>query len=137
MEMRLKVYSPTGIVLETPVTQVDFEAIDGFYTVLPRHVDMVSALKSSILSYKIDGKKSYVACHQGVLVKKGENVSVSTKLAIMGTDLKELQKMIEVDFKTMEQERKEVNLTMARLELGLAKGLMDLNKNKEGGHVGI
>lgn len=137
MDMHLKVYSPTGIILETPVTQVDFESIDGFYTLLPRHVDMVSALKPSILSYKASGKQGYIACNQGVLVKKGENVSVSTKLAITGTDLKQLQKTIEIDFKEMEQQRKEINLTMARLEIGLTKGLMALNKNNGGGDGGI
>lgn len=137
MEMRLKVYSPVGVILETPVTQVDFESIDGFYTLLPRHMDMVSALKPSILSYKTNGNQLYIACNQGVLVKKGEDVSVSTKLAIMGTDLKQLQKTIEVDFKEMEQQRKEANLTMARLEIGLTKGLMALNKNNGGSDGGI
>lgn len=134
MEMHLKVFSPIGIVLDTPVNQVDFEAIDGFYTLLPKHVDMVSALKPSILSYRTDGKSGYIACNKGVLVKKGSNVAVSTKLAILGTDLKQLEKTIEIDFKEMEQQRKEANLAMAKLEIGLTKGLMALKK--EGGSYG-
>ena len=129
MELNLKISTPIGIALDTQTTQVDFEAIDGFFTLLPRHVDMVSALKSGILSYKVGDKKSYVACHKGVLVKKGEDISVSTKLAILGSDLKELQQKIAVDFKEMEQERKEVNLAMAKLELGLAKGILSLKQD--------
>lgn len=134
MEMNLRISTPIGIALETTARQVDFEAIDGFFTLLPRHTDMISALKSGILSYKTGDKKSYVACHKGVLVKKGTEVSVSTKLAILGSDLKELQQKIATDFKNMEQERKEVNLTMAKLELGLAKGILSLNQ--EGGPHG-
>lgn len=134
MEMYLRIYSPTEVILDTPVNQVDFEAIDGFFTLLPKHMDMVSALKPSILSYKIGDKKSYVACNKGVLVKKNDVVSVSTPLAVLGPDLKELEHRIEVDFKGMEQERKEINLTMAKLEVGLAKGIMRL---KEGGTNGI
>lgn len=129
MELTLKISTPTGIALETTTAQVDFEAIDGFFTLLPRHVDMISALKSGILSYKVGDKKSYVACHKGVLVKKGDEVSVSTKLAVLGSDLKELQQKIAVDFKEMEQERKEVNLAMAKLELGLAKGILSLKQD--------
>ena len=129
MELTLKIATPTGIALETTTGQVDFEAIDGFFTLLPRHVDMVSALKSGILSYKVGDKKSYVACHKGVLVKKGDEVSISTKLAILGADLKELQHKIAIDFKEMEQERKEVNLAMAKLELGLAKGILSLKQD--------
>ena len=135
MEMILRISTPTGIILDTPVAQVDFEAIDGFFTLLPKHMDIISALKPSILSYKIGDKKAYVACNKGVLVKKSETVSVSTPIAVLGSDLKELEQHIEINFKGMEQERKEINLSMAKLEVGLAKGIMRL---KEGGqNVGI
>ena len=128
MEMNLRIFTPIGIALEKAVDQVDFEALDGFYTLLPRHMDMVSALKPSILTYKIQDKKYYVACNKGVLVKKSDIVSVSTKLAIFGTDLKDLEQRIIVDFKETEQERKEINLAMAKLELGLTKGIMSLKQ---------
>lgn len=126
MNMTLRIFSPTGIVLDTPVNQVDFEAIDGFFTLLPRHTDMVSALKAGILTYHKGENRSYIACNRGVLVKKNDVVSVSTKLAISGSNLKELEQKIAVDFKALEEERKEVNTTMARLEIGLAKGIMSL-----------
>lgn len=126
MNMTLRIFSPIGIVLDTPVDQVDFEAIDGFFTLLPRHTDMVSALKAGILTYHKGENRSYIACNRGVLVKKNDVVSVSTKLAISGSNLKELEQKIAVDFKALEEERKEVNTTMARLEIGLAKGIMSL-----------
>ena len=126
MNMTLRIFSPTGIVLDTPVDQVDFEAIDGFFTLLPRHTDMVSALKAGILTYHKGENRSYIACNRGVLVKKNDVISVSTKLAISGSNLKELKQKIAVDFKALEEERKEVNTTMARLEIGLAKGIMSL-----------
>ena len=133
MTLKLRIFTPTGVILDQPVTQVDFEAIDGFYTLLPRHADMVSALKSGVLTYQTAEKKAYAACHKGVLVKKGDTVSVSTKLAVLGSDLKELERQIAVDFKEMEQERKEMNLSMAKLELGLARGILSL---KQGGSDG-
>lgn len=134
--MRFKVYSPTAVILEADVSKVEAEGIDGFFTLLPRHTDFISALKQSILSYtKSDGAVSYIACDKGVLVKKGEAVSLSTKLAILDDDLKHLEYLIETDFKAMEQQRKEVNLTMARLEVGLAKGLNTLKNGGE--NVGI
>ncbi len=136
MTFRLRVFSPIDIVLDTPITQVDFEAVDGFFTLLPRHMDMVSALKSGILTYHTTNGKKYIACHKGVLVKKGEVVSVSTKIAVMGDDLKKLEEKIAIDFKEIEEERKEINLTMAKLEISLAKGIMNL-KNGDTDHVGL
>lgn len=133
--MNLKIYTPTGIALETTSTQIDFESVDGFFTLLPRHMDIVSALRPSVLSYRENNQKHYVACNKGVLVKKGDDVSVSTHLAIGSDDLELLQHKISVDFKQMEEERKEINLTMAKLELGLTKGFISLNR--EDGHGGL
>jgi len=135
MEMTLRISTPIGQTLEIKTSQIDFEAIDGFFTLLPKHMDMISVLKPGILSYKVNDKKSYIACNKGVLVKKNDVVSVSTKLAILGTDLKELEEKIAVDFKEMEQERKEVNLAIAKLELGLTKGILSLKEGNQ--NVGL
>lgn len=130
MLMRLKVFSPTGTVLDLPIRKIDFEAIDGYWTLLPKHVDYVNALTPSIVSYtNEDNITKYMACNKGVIVKKGANISISTKLAILDDSLEKLQKTIEIDFKAMDEERKEVNTTMARLEIGLVKGLQSLKSD--------
>ena len=136
MEMKLRIFSPIGVILETPVQQIDFESINGFFTLLPKHTDIISALKIGIITYKTNDTVSYVACNKGVLVKKNDTVSVSTKMAILGTDLKTLEEKITTDFKMMEEERKEINTTMAKLEISLAKGIMSL-KNIGENNVGI
>lgn len=126
--MNLKLFTPTQILLDIHIDKIDVEAIDGFFTLLPRHIDFVTTLKSGILTYTIDNQKHYAACDHGVLVKKGNIVCVSTSLVILSDTLDELRETIATTFKAMEQERKELNLSMARLELGLTKGLMTLNK---------
>ena len=126
--MNFKLFTPTEILLDTPIDKIDVEALDGFFTLLPRHIDFVTALKSGILTYTTNGKKRYIACNHGVLVKKADTVRVSTALAILNDDLDSLKKTIAITFKNMEQERKELNLSMARLELSLAKGLIGLSK---------
>ena len=90
-------------------------------------MDFVNVLKPGILSYKKDGKEAFIACNRGVVVKHGDEVSVSTPLAILGENLDDLKKKIAIDFQAMEQERKEVRVSMARLEVGLTKGLATLS----------
>ncbi len=119
--------TPYSIALNTPVSQVTFEAVDGFFTLKPKHMDFVNVLKPGILSYKKDGKEAFIACNRGVVVKHGDEVSVSTPLAILGENLDDLKKKIAIDFQAMEQERKEVRVSMARLEVGLTKGLATLS----------
>jgi len=129
--MRLVLSTPTKIVLDISIDKIDVEAIDGFFTLLPKHIDFVTALKGSVLSYVVKDKKYYVACDHGVLVKKGDNVHISTALAILSDNLNTLKTTISIKFKEMEQQRKEFNISMARLELGLTKGLMNLSKGSE------
>ena len=125
--MNLKVITPYSVVFNAPVSQVTVEAVDGFFTLKPKHIDFVDALKAGIVSYKKEGKEAYVACNHGVIVKKGDDVSISTHLAILGDNLEELKKKIAIDFQAMEEERKEVRVSMARLEVGLTKGLATLS----------
>ena len=133
--MNLKLITPMQVILDTPIEKIDVEALDGFFTLLPKHIDFITALKSSIITYVIEGKKYYAACDHGVLVKQGHSVRISTTMTVLANNLDELKETIATTFKDMEQERKELNLSMARLELGLTKGLMNLNKG--GSHAGI
>ncbi len=122
--------------LDTEISKIVFESINGFHTFLPRHVDCVSALTDGIISYEHAGKTAYVACNHGVIVKKGKDVSISTGVAILGNDPGTLAERIDTEFKAMEEERKEMNASIAKLEIGLQKGLMALHKNG-GDHAGL
>ncbi len=133
--MNLKLLTPTQVLVDTEVQKISVEMLDGFFTLLPKHIDFVDALKNGILSYTVNGKTSYAACNKGVLVKKGPQVCVSTSFAILGSNLADLKKMIVTTFREMEEGHKELNLSMARLELGLTKGLIALNKG--GNNVGL
>ncbi len=129
MEMNFKVLTPVGVALNTPVRQVDFEAPNGFFTLLPRHVDCVTTLKIGVTRYvKSDGKEAFIAVNQGVLVKKGNDVTLTTKLAVLDDNLSHLTQAIEQDFKEMEQQRKTANATMAKLEINLTKNILALSK---------
>ncbi len=132
--MRLKILTPMQIEVDTEITKVDFEALDGFFTLLPKHIDFVDTLKQTIVQYTTNDKTYFVACDKGVVVKKGDEVTISTSVAIQDDDLEKLKKTIAFDFKQMEQERKELLVSMSRLELGLTKGLITLNAS-EVGHV--
>ena len=125
--MNLKVMTPYSVALNMPVSQVTVDAVDGFFTLKPKHMDFINVLKPGIVTYKKDNKEFFIACNRGVVVKRGDEVSISTPLAILGKNLNELKKKIAIDFQAMEEERKEVRVSMARLEVGLTKGLASLS----------
>ena len=129
--MHLKVQTPTNTVLESDIAAVDFEAVDGHFTLLPKHADFVSIVNFGIIAVKLtDGKDLYIASNTGVLSKQGKNVNISVRNAIINEDINVLTGIIESEFKKFNEERKETNTAMARLEIGITRGFMKLNKGE-------
>lgn len=127
--MKFVICTPLGSVLQTDIVKVTLETFDGYHTFLPRHVDYVSAMGPNIISYTTtDNVLRYAACHHGIVVKKGDEVTVTAQDAVLGDSLDELEDVINREFKQNEEQRKELNTAMTRLELGLMRGFGRLNK---------
>jgi len=127
--MKLTIFTPIGIVLQSKISKITAETMNGYYTLLPRHVDMAASIDTNIITYITEDKQErYVACHRGIIVKKGENVTITVQNAVVGENLDDLIKVIKFDFKQNEELRKELNTAMARLEMGVIRGLEKLHK---------
>ena len=133
--MKLTVVTPLGTVLKSKIKKVMLETLNGYYTLLPKHVDFAAAVRESIVVYTPeDEAEKYVACHHGIAVKKGEQVTISVQDAVIGDTLDELGDIINREFKQNDEKRKELNSAMARLELGIIRGFGQLNReNGDGG----
>lgn len=126
--MNLKVYCPTGIVLEKSIKKIDFQALDGYFTLLPKHVDFVTALTPNIVRFTDGTKTTFMACNRGILTKIGQEVVLSSHKVVLSDTLSSLEKTIAVEFKQDDEQRKEINAVMARLEVGLSRGFMRLKE---------
>jgi F-type H+-transporting ATPase subunit epsilon len=128
--MRLIVRLPTEILLTAEVTKIKAEAPNGWFGLLPRHVDFVTALVPGVLTFvSRDGQEEYLAIDQGILVKCGPDVSVSTRSAVRSTNLEELKRDVVTEFEA-DEEREKKNLEFeAKLEADLVKGLLELEKH--------
>lgn len=125
--MKLYLGTPLGSILNCEINKITVECLDGYHTLLPRHVDFVSALKPGIVIYTNNkNEEKYVACHQGIVVKRGTAVTITTHHAVLGNTLDELKTVILQEFKRDDEKRKELNSAMARLELGLLRGFKQL-----------
>lgn len=134
--MKLTVFTPLGTVLKTKIRKVTVETLGGYYTLLPKHVDIAAAMRASIVAYTTDDNvDKYVACHRGIVVKKGENVTLTVQNAVVGDTLDELSDVINREFKKDDENRKELNSAMARLELGIIRGFGQLSKGDYDGGI--
>lgn len=127
--MRLKLFLPTEILIDEPVTKVIAEAENGCFCLLPHHVDFVTALVPAILYYTTDaGIEQFVAVDEGTLVKCGDEVLVSTLNAASGSDLERLQVFVAETFRNLEEEERRARTSLARLEAGTLRRFLELEK---------
>jgi len=93
---------------------------------LPRRLDCAAALAPGILTYETEAEgEVYLAVDQGVLVKAGENVLVSVRNAIGGTDLADLHEAVQREFLNLDEEEKRVRSVLAKMESGFIRRFME------------
>ncbi|MDO8736617.1 MAG: F0F1 ATP synthase subunit epsilon [Thermoleophilia bacterium] len=81
--MRLKVLVPAKVVVDLQVDKVVAKSPDGYFCLLPHHVDFVSALAPGMLSYEDEGGREFsLAIDEGTLAKCSGEVLVATRFAI-------------------------------------------------------
>lgn len=129
--MKLKVLIPTKVFLVETVQQINVEAKNGALGLLPNHIDFVTTLVPGILSYRSPGgEEVFLAVAEGILVKCGQEVLVSTIQAVKGGDLETLYQTVEQEFQQLDEQRKLTRTAVARLEVGLTRGIIEIGRNK-------
>ncbi len=125
--MLLKVLLPKKILVEEQVRKVVAEGQDGAFCLLPRHVDFVSALVPGLLEYETAvGEEFYLAVDEGILVKCGAEVLVSTRNAARGADLGQLQALIREQFAELDEREKQTRSALAKIEADFVRRFMEL-----------
>jgi len=127
--MRLTVWLPTEVLLEEEIARIQAEAPNGWFGILPKHVDFVTALVPGVLKFQPCGKpEEYLAVDRGVLVKCGEQVKISTRNASRGTNLEQLKSDVEKKFREREEQEKKARAFEAKLETDLVRRLLEEEK---------
>ncbi len=125
--MTLKILLPTEVFLETEVQKIVAEAGNGFFGILPRHIDFVTALVPGIFTYwDVEGREYFIALDAGLFVKCGQSVLVSARNAVRGDDLDKLVTMIEETFCVMDERARTARDTVAKMEADLVRRLVAL-----------
>ena len=117
--MSLKILLPFKVFADIKnVSSIVMETSEGSYGLLPQRLDCVAALVSGIFTYETDGTAHYVAVDNGVMVKAGAQILVSVRNAVGGADLGKLGDLVKKDFKSEDENQKQVNTVIAKLERG-------------------
>ena len=125
--MNLKVLTPIAVLIDHPVTKVIAEAENGNFCLLPNHVDFVAALVPGILSFTTEtGGEIFVAVDEGILVKCGAEVLVSTRNAVAGEDLASLKQAVIQQFQVLDEQEKLTRSALAKFEISMMRHFKEL-----------
>lgn len=128
--MRLRVYLPDTILVDTEVDKVVAEAENGSFCLLPRHIDFVASLVPGIMAYqrRDSGNEEFLAVDEGILVKNDSEVTVSTRNAMHSDDLSRLKRVVEEEFVMLDDEEQQARSIIARLETDFVRSTMRLRQ---------
>lgn len=123
VRMNLKILLPFKVFAEkTGVSRIVARSSEGSFGLLPHRLDCVAALLPGILVFETEAEgEVYIAVDQGVLVKSGQDVLVSVRNAISGTDLSKLHEAVSQEFLNLDDQEKKVRSVLAKLESGFIR----------------
>ena len=121
--MNLKVLLPYKVFADkTGVSRIVARTSEGSLGLLPHRLDCVASLVPGILIFETEAEgETYMAVDEGVLVKSGQDVMVSVRNAIAGTDLSKLHAAIDQEFLNLNDQEKKVRSVLAKLESGFIR----------------
>ncbi len=127
--MRLRLLLPTRVLIDEPIKRLVADAEDGSFGLLPRHIDMATALPPGILLYEDEaGEAHYVGIDEAILVKCAGDVLVSARNAVSGTDLASLRETVRERYIELDESEKLARSALARLEVGVVRRFTELRE---------
>ena len=115
--MILKVVMPVSSIPVVEVVNVCVKTEEGWWTFLPRHADMVTVLVPHVMACKLaDGGELLFALDDGILVKKGREVTVAVRHAASGKNPAELENTIKEEFFRVDELEQRMRAVISRLQ---------------------
>ena len=124
--MRLKLILPYKTILDKEVKKITAPGSNGDFQIFPKHIDGTWSLRAGILSI-VSEKTLYYAINQGVVVKQGDIVYLSTFQAIAGESLRELGRTVEESFKILDEKEKKIRDVLIKLETDTIERFMEID----------
>lgn len=128
-EMSVILRLPTRTLFEGQATRLTAAAPNGAFGILPNHIDFVTALVPSVMTLRlVDGSEQIFGLDEGLLVKKGHEISVAVRRGVHGDDLDSLQDTVETNFIQMDEEERQARSALSRLEADMVRRFAELQR---------
>ena len=130
--MQVRVLTPTEVIVDQGASKVVAESLDGSFCLLPRHLDYAAALVPGLLLIEtMTGDEIFLAVDEGVLVKRGHEVTVSVRQAVRGEGLSRLKEAVRVRSRQMDERERRLRSSLARLEANFIRRFVETGRYRD------
>ena len=127
--MQVKILLPSTVFLDQVAKKLVAEGQNGFFCLLPRHIDYTNALVPGILTLEhVDGQIAYYAVSEGILIKIGRQVLLSVRDAVRGETLEDLKKAVDSQFLQLIRQEQASRTALRKLEADTIRRFMELSE---------
>lgn len=128
--MEVGIYLPTEMAWRTSAaTKVKAEGLEGYFTLLPRHIDYVAVLVPGILTVaEAGGGVIFFAVDHGTLLKSGAVIHISTRNCVQGEDLDSLAAVVADKFHVLDDLERKARTALTGLEHTMLRRFTEMKK---------
>jgi|SRR5947207_6054203 len=87
--LKLEIVTPEAVVYSDDVNMVTLPAVDGEIGVLPHHVRLMTQVVPGELTVRKDGRETFLAVGEGLVLVTGDHVSIVTDMAVAAESIDE------------------------------------------------
>jgi F-type H+-transporting ATPase subunit epsilon len=125
--VKLRVLTPTEVILEEDVTHVTAEDVTGSLGIRPGHATLVTPLAAGIvIARAAGGGERYVAVNGGVMIVTGEEVEIVSRQAVASSDLAHLEGTVLEEFDKEEHADRTNKVAFEKMRLNLMRRVLDV-----------
>jgi F-type H+-transporting ATPase subunit epsilon len=127
--MKLRVLTPTEVILEQEVVHVTAEDPTGSLGIRPGHEALVTPLVPGVIHARnSSGQEQYVAVNGGVMLVGKDVIEIVSRQAIAGNDLQHLETHVVADFEKEILEDQANRVAFEKLRISFMRGVIEYDK---------
>ena len=130
--MKLRILTPTEVILEEEVTHVTAEDVTGSLGIRPGHAALVTPLAAGIVTVRTSGSgERYVAVNGGVMIVTGEEVEIVSRQAVVSRDLARLEGTVLAEFNKENFDDRLNKVAFEKMRLNLMRRVLEVERAGE------
>jgi F-type H+-transporting ATPase subunit epsilon len=131
--LKLRIVTPLAVIAEADFTSLRAEDASGGFGILQGHAAFLTALTISIVSWRQGAVETFCALRGGTLVVTGgTTVTITTREAVLGTDLATLDAEVLARFRTEGEAERTEHVETMQLQINVIRRMVSRLQRNSG-----